>query len=423
MAPKPDQPALAIVLKGYPRLSETFIAQEIEGLERRGFRLRLVSLRHPTDKARHPVHGRIAAPVRYLPEYLHAEPARVARAFARAARLPGFGPARAAFLADLRRDASRNRIRRFGQAVVLAAELEPDTAGLHAHFLHTPASVARYTALLRGLPWSLSAHAKDIWTIPDWEKREKLAHARFAVTCTAYGHRHLADLAPGRPVELAYHGLDQADFPAPPARPPRDGGTADDPVRLLSVGRLVGKKGYGDLLRALAALPPGLAWRFDHVGGGPLGPALREQARALNLDDRIVWHGALPREGVIARMAAADLFALASKTETDGDRDGLPNVLLEAQALGLAVVSTRQAGIPELIAEGRNGSLVPPGDIGALAEAIATLAADPAKRGEMGARGAQIVRERFAAEAGLDRIATLLDAAHGGRPGARQEAA
>jgi hypothetical protein len=165
-------PRLAIVLKGYPRLSETFIAQEIAALEARGFAALLISLRHPTDRYRHPVHERIASPVNYLPEYLYQEPLRVLRGWWRARGLPGYAAAWRQWLKDVRRDFTPNRFRRLGQAFVMAAEL-PDTIGwLHCHFLHTPASVTRYAAMMRGLPWSGSAHAKDIWTTPDWEIAE-----------------------------------------------------------------------------------------------------------------------------------------------------------------------------------------------------------------------------------------------------------
>ena len=187
---------VAFVLKGYPRLSETFIAQEIAALEQRGLDIAIVSLRWPTDRARHPVHERIRAPVLYLPEYLKDAPRRVLAGWRMARRLPGYGAARRAWLADLVRDPTPNRIRRWGQALVLAAELPPDIDHLHAHFLHTPASVARYAAIMRGLRWSVSAHAKDIWTIPEWEKRGKLAGAAWAVTCTGDGRDHLAALAP-----------------------------------------------------------------------------------------------------------------------------------------------------------------------------------------------------------------------------------
>lgn len=178
---------VAFVLKGYPRLSETFVAQEILALEELGLDIEIVSLRHPTDRARHPVHAQIGAPVLYLPEYLKDEKRRVAAAWRRARRLPGYAAARRLWLRDLVRDPTPNRIRRFGQALVLAAELGRDLRHLHAHFLHTPASVARYAAIMLGLPWSVSAHAKDIWTSPAWEKREKLRSAAWAVACRRVG--------------------------------------------------------------------------------------------------------------------------------------------------------------------------------------------------------------------------------------------
>ncbi len=169
------------------------------------------------------MHDQIRAPVLYLPEYLKDAPRRVLAGWRAARRLPGYAAARRAWLADLARDPTPNRVRRFGQALVLAAELPPDIGHLHAHFLHTPASVARYAALMRGLDWSVSAHAKDIWTTPDWEKREKLASAEWAVTCTEAGRDHLAALAPSPDmVALAYHGLDFDRFP-PPHRASRNG--------------------------------------------------------------------------------------------------------------------------------------------------------------------------------------------------------
>ena len=398
--------AIAIVLKGYPRLSETFIAQEIHALEQRGLALTLFSLRHPTDPAVHPVHRRIAAPVTYLPEYLHDEPGRVFRAWRRARRLPGYRQALRAWHRDLRRDPTRNRVRRFGQACVLATELPQGIRQLYAHFLHTPASVARYAAVMTGLPWSCSAHAKDIWTSPEWEKREKLADLDWLVTCTELGREHLAGLA-DRPekVELVYHGLDFSQLPAPPAeRPRRDGATPDKAVRLLAVCRLVEKKGMDVLLDGLAELPETLHWRLDHIGGGPLAKTLEARAEALGVADRIAWLGAQPQETVFERYRAADLFVLPSRVADDGDRDGLPNVLMEAQSQGLACLSTTVSAIPELIEDGTTGVLVPPEDPRALAGALATLIARPDRRASLGAAGLRRVRENFAVAAGIDRL-------------------
>ena len=395
---------VAFVLKGYPRLSETFIAEEIRGLERRGLKILVVSLRHPTDKAIHPVHREIEAERLYLPEYLYQEPRRVWRAWRKVRGLPGYKAARRTWLADLWRDKTSNRIRRFGQALVLAAELPPDIDWLHAHFLHTPASVTRYAAAIIGLGWSFSAHAKDIWTTPEWEKREKLADATWAVTCTETGRAHLSALQPplnrvsgqmyrDRAPMLCYHGIDRDRFPPAPWRP--RGGNGLDPARpvtILSVGRAVAKKGYDDLLAALALLSRDLHWRFVHIGGGPLASELKAQAVRLGVAERVEWRGARPQPEVLAAYHQADIFVLAAKVAPDGDRDGMPNVLVEAQSQRLACIATWVSAIPELIKDKQTGLLVPPGDPAALATALDQLIINPWKRAELAAAGEERAR-------------------------------
>jgi glycosyltransferase involved in cell wall biosynthesis len=401
---------VAVVVKGYPRLSETFIAQEILGLEERGLDLEIWSLRRPTDRAVHPMNRRIRAPVRHLPEYLYQAPLRVLAGLAYAARQRGFGRLLRVFLRDLARDRTASRGRRLGQACVMARELDGAVRHIHVHYLHTPASVARYAALLTGRGYSFSAHAKDIWTSPDWEKREKIADSLWGVTCTAQGADHLRALAPepGR-VELVYHGLDLARFPDPPeSRPPRDGSDPADPVRIVAVGRLVAKKGFDDLLQALATLPPDLHWRFAHVGGGELGDALKAKALALGIGPKVAFMGAKAQPDVVATLREADLFVLPAKEARSGDRDGLPNVIMEAASQGLAVVATDFAGIPEFVRDGREGRLVPPGDWEALSNAVNLLARDPAERAALGAAAYARLRDAFGAERGLDLLAGRL---------------
>lgn len=388
-------PKLAVVVKGWPRLSETFIAQELVALEEAGLEFDIWSLRHPTDKKTHPLHDRLHADVRYLPEYLRDEPLRVARAYGAAAELPGFAQAAQAFAADLARDDTANRRRRFGQACVMATELPADVAGLYAHFLHTPASVARYTAIMRQIPWSFSAHAKDIWTSPEWELREKLAAAHhgaaFGATCTGFGAKHLQSLAddPAR-VDLVYHGLDLGRFPAPPERALR---TPDAPFHMMSVGRLVEKKGFDNLIDALALLPPDLDWHWTHIGGGALDQEMRARAERHGLASRITWRGACDQPEVIDAMRAADLFVLPSRIAADGDRDGLPNVLMEAASQTLPILSTPVSAIPEFIDTGVHGILTSdaPADISA---AMLKFATQPA----LGPRLAKAAYDRLTRE-------------------------
>ena len=406
-----QDPPLAVVVKGWPRLSETFIAQELVALEEAGHRFDIWSLRHPTDTKTHPLHDRITARIRYLPEYLWQEPDRVWAARKIAQRLPGYDAAYAMWRADLRRDASTNRIRRFGQACVLAAELPLDTKGLYAHFLHTPASVARYAALMHGLPWSFSAHAKDIWTSPEWELREKLdpqtAGAAFGATCTAFGADHLRHLSadPAR-IELIYHGLDLSRFPAPTTRTARK---PEDPFHMLSVGRLVEKKGFDRLIAAFALLPDELEWQWTHIGGGDLKEALAQQAQHAGVAARITWRGACDQPEVISAMRSADLFVLPSRVAADGDRDGLPNVLMEAASQKLAILSTPVSAIPEFIETGTHGLLVQD-DPTDLAQAISDLALKPARSNTMAQAAYDRLTQDFLMHPGIARLSDRLTA-------------
>ena len=404
------RPALAVLVKGWPRLSETFIAQELVALEEAGQPFEIWSLRHPTDKKTHPLHDRLQAPVHYLPEYLYDDPARLDRARHIAQRLPGYAEAYRIWREDLRRDPTHNRIRRFGQACVLAAELPSEVRGLYAHFLHTPASVARYAAIMRDLPWSFSAHAKDIWTSPDWELREKLSDqshgACFGATCTGFGAKHLQDLAEGTPVDLIYHGLDLNRFPAPPERRLR---APQDPFHMMSVGRLVEKKGFDRLIAALALLPADLDWHWTHIGGGGLGDLLQGMAEDAGVANRITWRGACDQPEVIAAMRAADLFVLPSRVAADGDRDGLPNVLMEAASQGLPILSTPVSAIPEFIDSGTQGLLSEDAPE-ALAEAMLHLARAPEDASSMATAALARLRAEFSMAPGITQLNARLTA-------------
>ena len=406
-----DEAAVLVVVKAWPRISTTFIAQELVGLEAHGIRLRIASMR-PPEMRRHALHDQVRAPVLYLPDPLRG-PLRILRAWTTVRRRPGYAAALAMYRADMARGRTRQRFVAFAQAIALAADMPADVRLIYSHFIHSAGSLSRYTAAITGLPLVASAHAKDIWTTPEWDKRDKLAAMRWCTTCTTTGAEHLRALA-GDPakIHLIHHGLSFARVPADaPERQPRDGSVADDPVRLLSVGRAVEKKGYDVLLAALAALPGDLAWRLDHVGGGPMLGALKARVATLGIAGRIGWHGIEDQATVIARYRASDLFVLPSREAGDGDRDGLPNVLMEAQSQALACLSTAFSAIPELIVDGETGALVPPGDTPALTAALDRLIRAPEERARLGAAGFTRVRAHFEAEAGIAEIARLLRAA------------
>lgn len=407
MSIKGDQnrPVVTFVLKGYPRLSETFIAQEIRSLEEMGLDVRIASLRAPTDDHHHPVHDEIVAPVNYLPEFPLLEEDRVQQAWRYCLKQAGYIDAWMTWRADYKRDPSVTRLRNFMQAMVLAHETKPDVGRFHAHFMHFPGSVARYAAMIRGLPWSCSAHARDIWTSPEWEKTEKLTDMEWLVTCTAFGHKHLSALSDNpEKVSLVYHGLDFDRLPSGAERKTNDTHN-EDIVTVLSVGRAVEKKGYDTLLHALSRIPADLNWRFLHIGGGALLAELKMLAEALGISERIEWMGAQPQSTVFDAYQQSDIFVLASRVAEDGDMDGLPNVMMEAQSQGLACASTNVSAIPELVIDGETGLLVPPDDAEALSAAIAKLIADNSLRQQIAKAGEARVRETFSHQGGLLQLA------------------
>jgi len=400
---------LAIIVRGYPRLSETFISQEILALEKRGLKIQIYTLLPPTDHLVHSVHEEITATVTYLPDAPLAQTGRMWRAYKTVRKLSGYKAALWIFLKDLARDLTIARCRRFGQAIALAHEMPGTVGHIYSHYLNRPTSVARYAAIMRQLPFSFSAHAKDIWTTPEWEKREKIADAAWGTTCTRFGRNHLAGLASvdeQNKIMLTYHGLDVARFPKPPQRREmRDGTDREKPVRIVSVGRGVAKKGFDDLFNALALLNSNLHWSFTHIGDGALLEQMRQQVKDLGLNDRFNWLGAQTREVVIETLRSGDLFILASKIDADGDRDGLPNVLMEALSQKLPVLATDVSGIPELITHGDSGWLVPPGNSEMMAEAAEKLIKDPALRKNLAEAGFKRLQAEFTLDKCLVQIA------------------
>ncbi len=402
------EPKLAVVVKGFPRLSETFIARELQALEARGISFSLHALRNPGTDAPLVDNKVRAAPI-YLPEYLRDAPLTVANAFARAASLPGFGTAWRAFRNDLKSEFAAARVRRFGQACVLAQQMPASVRHIYAHFAHSPSSVARYAATLRGIGYSISAHAKDIWTAPDWDLRRKLAEASFIAVCNRAGFDRLASLGDRTKLKLIHHGIARELLAERPRAQTLDGANPRAPVRVVAVARAVEKKGLRRLLDALSRLPKDLAFRFDHYGGGEFLGELKSKVRTLALDERVTWHGPMPHRDVIAALDRADLFVLPAVIGNDGDRDGIPNAVMEAQARGLCILASRVGGIDEVVTDERTGRLVPPGDVDALTAALEDLIRKPALRETLGAAAWVQARENREAETGYDALAALLN--------------
>jgi glycosyltransferase involved in cell wall biosynthesis len=402
---------LGMVLKGYPRISESFVSSEILLLEGLGLDIEIYSLRQPRETFTHENIKCIRAPVTYLPEYVLPHWRTLLASNTQLARRLGahYGRCLGRALSRALERRKMATVRHFLQAGHLTATrlLDGPVAHLHAHFCHTPTSVALFAAELTGLPFSFTAHAKDIYTSEPEQLRRKIRRARFVVTCTLYNSRYLEKLADGgTPIHTIYHGIDVDFFGFAPPAP------AALPFRILSVGRLVAKKGYDDLLLALKILDDaGVDFAFTHIGSGELDGQVRRLVRALALERRVRLLGTQPHEEVIEHYRQAHCFVLASKVAANGDRDGIPNVLVEAMAVGLPVVSTRVSAIPELVEDGVSGTLVEAASPVSMARAIMDLLAHPAKIQEQTRRARMRVEQDFNSRRCVLRLQELLQTA------------
>ncbi len=389
---------VAYIMKRYPRLTETFIINEIRAMERLGADLRIFSLLQPEPPPHHPMVAQVVAPLHVLPATWGAKFKRLATSHAKAI---GAAPLRYLAVAGraLQWSATSSSPlavwKHFFRAGYVAAECRAEgIAHIHAHFANTPTSVAHFASLMSGIPFSFTAHAKDLYLTRKSVIARRTRAARFVVTCTGYNVRYLEDIQghPAGKINLIYHGIDLDMFNARPTSPP-----APHPVPLiLSVGRLVPKKGLNDLIAACALLKAsGTAFRCRIIGEGPLRAALREQIQSAGLEALVTLEGAMTHAELIALYGTADLFALAPRIEDNGDRDGIPNVIAEAMAIGLPVVSTNVSGIPELVRNLETGLLVPPRDPAALAAAMAQLLHDRPLALRLAAQGRALLERDF----------------------------
>jgi glycosyltransferase involved in cell wall biosynthesis len=410
MRPPADTGTLGLILKGFPRISETFIANEILALEARGFRVRIFSMRRPRENFAHARVARIRARVDYLPEELSLR--NLAPLLAVNAHLARRSAARyrSGLALALRRWRQTRKLatwKHFLQAGFLTGRLLPDSGviHLHAHFAHSPTSVAYFTSCLSGLPFSFTAHAKDIYTSEPRLLALKLAQARFAVTCTEYNRQYLRRLTgpAATPLHLIYHGIDTRQFahPAPPRNPAA-------PYALLTVARLTAKKGLPTVFHALKQLKDrGISFQHTLIGEGEDRASLEDLAQRLGLTGVTRWLGTQPQHVVRDHYRRSDVFLIGCRIAPSGDRDGLPNVLAESLAMGLPVVATRVSAIPELITHGETGLLVPPDDPRAMADAVQQALTDRALRRRLIASGRETVCRAFDAAVWEDRLAAL----------------
>ena len=411
---------VAYVMNAFPRLSETFIAHEIHQLERLGLPLRLFAVkREPEDKV-HAVVGAIRATLQHLPEVSSLSGSTLAPWLWR--NLPAYWRDHASVLrqrplAWLSTAASalalawRHRkssddglpslrkvfIKEFLQAGHIAAQVlrAPDVGPLHGHFCHGVATITWFASRLSGVPFSFTAHAKDIYQAelnPGRLLERKLGAARFVATCTC-ANAAVLQARHARPCEVhtIYHGLDTDWFSPAPAR------DTSRPPLILAVGRFVEKKGFDALVEACARLKlAGVRFRCLIVGErGPAYENICSLIEACDLADCIELRGAVSQDELRDIYRGAQAFALPCQVMEDGDRDGFPNVLAEAMAMGVPVVSTRISGIPEMIDDDVHGLLVGPRDPVALAAALQRALCDETLHQRLALAARRRICERF----------------------------
>ncbi|MFQ5601104.1 MAG: glycosyltransferase [Candidatus Krumholzibacteriia bacterium] len=415
-------PSIGYLPKGYPRISETFISGEILELERLGLEISIYSLKRPGESIRQPCAQQVRSPVVYLPEKIvRWLPLLLPVHLALWLRRPrGYTKALRWTLSHCRRRRSTTTLRRFFQAGWLVGWLLRGRTipHFHAHFCHGPATVAMFVKWMTGSTFSFTAHAKDIYlTRPD-TLREKMREAEFVLTCTGYNRRYLGEIGGDLvPVHLVYHGIDVGRFSRAsreqivPLRSYVDG------IRipmLLSVGRLVEKKGFDTLIHACALLRDrGLRFRCVIFGEGPERSALESMIRSLNLGGIVELPGGILQDELLEVYRQAEVFALPCQVLENGDRDGLPNVLVEAMAMQIPVVSTEVSGVPELVEHGVNGFLVPPRSPEPLADRIHALLRDASLRRRFGEAGRRRVTEEFDQRRNTRRLLALFQEALG----------
>lgn len=417
---------IGYILRSYPRLSQTFIVNEILALEQLGVSITIFAIVDPHEPIVQPQVAKVRAPVHYL---TGGAPALwLAFLFAHLAlaisRPRSYFQALRYVMRERELDAgytASSRYACFWRAGYLAWQARRARLGhLHAHFAHDPTLIALLAQMLTGITFSFTAHARDLYQIPARSLVERADAATAVVTCCGPNMEYLRAVAPDAArakTRLIHHGVDLDGFQplAAPAQPPAAAGPL-----ILSVGRLVEKKGFPDLLCALHQVQQsGRRFRCLIYGDGPQRAALTALIAELGLDDVVRLEGERGQHELAPIFQRADLFALTPFVTDDGDRDGVPNVLVEAMACGTPVVSTAVAGIPELVRDGRNGLLAAAHDVAGIAAALTTLIDNAGLRAQLGAAARTTVVEHFDLRAAAQTLAGLFAAA----PGARRDAA
>jgi glycosyltransferase involved in cell wall biosynthesis len=408
--PSPHRPLIGYLMKTYPKLSETFILNEILELERQGVRLHLFSLRRSPDHKVHPDVAKVKAQVTYIPSLLPGFNLQDAFKLLKAhVQLLWQNPRRylKAWKFHRHRPESK-RLNEFLQGGYLALVLQKlGIQHLQAHFANVPTATTEIAQQFSDISYNIFAHAKDIYLTEPEVLDRRIASARFALTCTAFNQRYLKTLSTSStPIHLSYHGIDFDRFTPPIPKP-----VSDRPL-ILSVGRLCEKKGFPYLIQACQQLKQwGHSFQCEIVGYGELQNSLQQMIIDLDVADVVSLAGKMDQDELVQIYRRTSIFVLPCQVMENGDRDGIPNVLLEAMAMEIPVVSTNVSGISELVETGTNGMLVPEKSSWAIAHALETLLEDPEMGQKWGKNGRDRVLQQFSLERNVAEIRMLLSGA------------
>lgn len=416
---KPAKPVIAYIMKEYPRLSETFIMNEIGLLEQMGLNITVFSVKQPSSSAKqHNTVAQMKSTVIYLPPvtslsggsllgWLWVNFPKFLRCHSQLFRQrPGlylqtcFDALRMTFRYRGRffQKPKKTFIKEFIQAGYIAEKIVDDRGfqHLHGHFCHGSTTITMFVSQLSGIPFSFTAHAKDIYLPklnPGDLLKRKIERANFVVTCTAANKTHLQSLSPEEnAIHAIYHGLDPSVF-----NPPQNDRPLKTRPLILSVGRFVEKKGFHFLIKACRVLKDS-GYDFQcRIVGEPddQSDLIQDLIQKLKLEDVVHISGGVTQEDLREIYSTCTMFVLPCQIVNNGDRDGIPNVLVEAMAMEIPVISTAISGIPELIENQVNGLTIPQKDADALAKAIETYLKDPNFRLRMGQTGRKKVCQLF----------------------------
>jgi glycosyltransferase involved in cell wall biosynthesis len=411
---------IGYLLRSYPRLSQTFILNEILALEKIGVSIQIFALTNPNEKVVQMQVDQVQAPVHYLDE--ETQPRSLMNMLTENAQvawlhLKGYLHSLVYIAANRGIDdgyTASSRWECFLQAVhlIYLLSLNERRTGkkidhLHAHFAHDPALIAYLVHCIAGFPFSFTAHARDLYQVPEKVLTDRIDQARAVVTCCRANLDYLNQIAPSQQSKfsLIYHGVNLKDF-----QPVPNLGAIPNPEYplILSVGRLVEKKGFQDLLQALLLVKTrGENFHCSIYGDGPLWEQLKGWIEEHGMTGQIRLMGDCTQQELISIYQNATLFILTPVQTEDGDRDGIPNVLVEAMAVGLPVITTAVAGIPELVDNDQNGLLYQSHDIDGISSGIIELLRNPDKRRQFGGAGSKKVREQFDVAQAAKRLKTL----------------